>query len=112
MRRIPHLFSTLAARGESPASHRGRRCARMARRDEREYREYLVEEQRSQPGCSAGRMQLEFRHGLLNPRCRIGPLSERHSERDLSSRVAARMPGETPMADDKQAEFADLLRED
>ena len=55
-----------AARGESPASHRGRRCARMARRDEREYREYLNEEQRSQPGCSAGRMQLEFHHGLLN----------------------------------------------
>jgi hypothetical protein len=37
----------------------------MARRDEREYREYLNEEQRSQPGCSAGRMQLEFHHGLL-----------------------------------------------
>ena len=55
----------LAARGETPASHRGRRCARMARRDEREYREYLNEEQRSQPGCSAGRMQLEFHHGLL-----------------------------------------------
>jgi hypothetical protein len=34
-------------------------------RDEREYREYLNEEQRSQPGCSAGRMQLEFHHGLL-----------------------------------------------
>ena len=55
----------LAARGESPASHRGRRCARLARRDEREYREYLNEEQRSQTGCSAGRMQLEFHHGLL-----------------------------------------------
>jgi hypothetical protein len=49
----------------------------MARRDEREYREYLNEEQRSQPrgpkrgsrvgveeGCSAGRMQLEFHRGL------------------------------------------------
>ena len=43
-----------------------------------QYREYLNEEQRSQPrgpqrgsrvgveeGCSAGRMQLEFHHGLL-----------------------------------------------
>ena len=30
-----------------------------------QYREYLSEEQRSQPGCSAGRMQLEFHHGLL-----------------------------------------------
>ena len=58
----------IAARGESPASHRGRRCARMARRDEREYREYLNEEQRSQPGCNAGRMQLEFHHGLLTLR--------------------------------------------
>src|SRR5206468_12775652 len=33
-----------------PASHRGRRGAPMARRDDREYREYLREEQRSQPG--------------------------------------------------------------
>ena len=69
-----------AARGERPALHRGRRCARLARRDEREYREYLNEEQRSQTpgspprvfqrggvetGCSAGRMQLAFHHGLL-----------------------------------------------
>src|SRR5438552_5948456 len=65
--RVVHLASR-AARGESPASHRGRRCARLARRDEREYREYLNEEQRSQTGCSAGRMQLEFHHGLLRLR--------------------------------------------
>ena len=58
-------MNRLTARGESPASQRGRRCARLARRDEREYREYLNEEQRSQPGCSAGRMQLDFHHGLL-----------------------------------------------
>src|SRR5207249_8399645 len=95
-----------AARGESPASHRGWRCARLgpaawlprwgplARRDDREpgppprvfcavgwqYREYLREEQRSQAlgpqpgsrvgvekGCSAGRMQWDFDHGLLIP---------------------------------------------
>ena len=31
-----------------------------------QYREYLNEEQHSQPGCSAGRMQLEFHHGLLS----------------------------------------------
>ena len=55
----------LAARGESPASHRGRRSAPMTRRDDREYREYLREEQRSQRGCIAGRMQLDFHHGLL-----------------------------------------------
>src|SRR5712692_2244908 len=55
----------LAARGGSPPSHRGRRCARLARRDDREYREYLREEQRRQAGCSAGRMQADFHHGLL-----------------------------------------------
>ena len=50
----------------------------LARRDDREYQEYLREEQRShnrgpQPGsrvgvekgCSAGRMQSDFHHGLL-----------------------------------------------
>jgi len=40
----------------------------MTRRDDREYREYLREEQRSQRGCIAGRMQLEFHHGLLKLR--------------------------------------------
>ena len=39
----------------------------MTRRDDREYREYLREKQRSQRGCIAGRMQLEFHHGLLTP---------------------------------------------
>jgi hypothetical protein len=38
----------------------------MARRDDREYREYLNEEQRSQRGCIARRMQPDFHHGLLN----------------------------------------------
>src|SRR6266536_4530829 len=64
-RPFPHHGSILTARGESPASHRGRRGAPMTRRDDREYREYLREEQRSQRGCIAGRMQLEFHHGLL-----------------------------------------------
>src|SRR5215475_904791 len=34
------------------------RGARMARRDDREYREYLSEEQRRQPGCPAGEVVL------------------------------------------------------
>src|SRR5881628_3460648 len=55
----------LAARGESLALHRDGRGAPVARRDDREYREYLREEQRSQRGCIAGRMQLDFHHGLL-----------------------------------------------
>ena len=47
----------------------------MTRRDDREYREYLREEQRSQRGCIAGRMQLEFHHGLLTAEV-IGPFSQ------------------------------------
>src|SRR5689334_16521223 len=39
--------------------HRERRGARMARRDDREYREYLSEEQR-QPGCIVVRMPMEL----------------------------------------------------
>src|SRR5688572_18531036 len=40
----------------------------MARRDDREYREYLREEQRSQRGCIARRMQPGFHPGLLSSR--------------------------------------------
>src|SRR6266516_5855395 len=36
--------------------HRGRRGARVARREEGEYREYLTDEQRREAGCIAGRM--------------------------------------------------------
>ena len=57
--------SLLAARGESLASHRDGRGAPPARRDDREYREYLREEQRSQRGCIARRLQPDFCHGLL-----------------------------------------------
>ena len=60
----------------------------LTRRDDRAYREYVREEQRSQPGaptartvrrgvergCIAGRMQPEFHHGLLGrPECRLHP---------------------------------------
>src|SRR5688500_16579784 len=55
----------LAARAETPASHRGRRGAPLARRDDRAYREHVSEEQRRQRGCVAGRMQRAFQHGLL-----------------------------------------------
>ena len=37
------------------------RGARMARRDDREYREYLREEQRSQSGCPAREVVLDHR---------------------------------------------------
>src|SRR5712691_8958838 len=61
----PGPLRALAARGESLASYRDGRGASMARRDDREYREYLKEEQRSQRGCIARRMQPDFHHGLL-----------------------------------------------
>src|SRR6266849_6551051 len=63
--------AVLAARGASPSSHREPPVTitrpAWARRDDREYREYLREEQRSQAGCSAGRMQPDLHHGLLAP---------------------------------------------
>ena len=41
----------------------------MARRDDRRYREYLTEEQRSQPGCPArGLVQLMTLPGTQSPR--------------------------------------------
>src|SRR5204862_6080927 len=44
------------------------RGARMARRDDREYREYLSEEQRSQPGCPAREVVLDQRGRATSPR--------------------------------------------
>ena len=75
MTAAPGKRDELAARGESPASHRDRRGAPMTRRDDREYREYLREEQRSQRGWIAGRMQSDFHHGLpgVCARNQIGP---------------------------------------
>jgi nucleotidyltransferase/DNA polymerase involved in DNA repair len=97
------LRAPLAARGESPASHRGRRGAPLTRPDDRAYREYVREEQRSQPGaptartvrrgvergCLAGRMQLEFHHGLLEPIAReFSPRYERHHDHLVSIDVS------------------------
>ena len=45
------------------------RGARMARRDDREYREYLREEQRRQPGCPAREVVLDQR-GQATKHCR------------------------------------------
>jgi hypothetical protein len=55
----------LGASGESRALHQGRRYARLTRRDDGEYRQYVTEKQRREPGCSAGRLQRDFRRGLL-----------------------------------------------
>ena len=78
------LLGGIAARGGTPARHRGRRCARLARRDDREYREYLREEQRSQAGCSAGRMPPEFTE------------AEHHRARGLPRRPSATGLGDDP----------------
>jgi hypothetical protein len=37
-------------------THRGRRGARLARREEGEYREYVTDEQGREAGCIGGRM--------------------------------------------------------
>ena len=48
-------------RGALTVTHRGRRGARPARREEGEYREYLTDEQRRGTGCIGGLMQTKFR---------------------------------------------------
>ena len=47
---IPIVTSGLSTLNKDQIAERG---ARMARRDDREYREYLSEEQRRQTGCPA-----------------------------------------------------------
>src|ERR1700674_4032839 len=79
----------LAARGESPASHRGGRCARMARRDDREYREYLRKEQRSSTPGSPTR----------HPRWGGGGMQRRPNAAGLSPRAAKERPLQEPRQD-------------
>ena len=57
---MPHreAASGLFTLNEDQIAERG---ARMARRDDREYRKYLREEQRSQPGCPAREVVLDQR---------------------------------------------------
>ncbi len=62
-----------------------------------QYREYLNEEQRSQPGCSAGRMQLEFHHGLL-----VSCNSDSHNK-------SLRVSGDSPLSKPRDAR-EDLVR--
>ena len=86
----------LAARGGSPASHRAWRGARLARREEQEYREYLRDEQRRQAGCIAGRMQWDFHHGLPgagNPSVAALPLEVPTSSRSWPLRQPASRRG-------------------
>ena len=88
---------TLAARGETPASHRDERGAPIARRDDREYREYSREEQRRERGCIARRMQRGFHHGLLRfdrpalePSSCLGSADVRREEEGMPARTFPR----------------------
>ena len=55
----PQVFTSGSSTlNEDQIAERG---ARMARRDDRQYREYLREEQRSQPGCPAREVVLDQR---------------------------------------------------
>ena len=58
--RSPSGLSTL---NEGQIAERG---ARLARRDDQEYREYLREEQRCQPGCPAREVVLGQRGQAAN----------------------------------------------
>ena len=59
----PHSWGGFSRENWEFETHR--RWAWLARHDDREYRVYLREEQRRQPGCSVRRMQADFHHGLL-----------------------------------------------
>ena len=56
--RLVLVPSGLSSLNKDQIAERG---ARLARRDDREYREYLREEQRSQPGCPAREVVLDQR---------------------------------------------------
>ena len=57
--------SGLSTLNEDQIAERG---AWMARREDREYREYLREEQRRQPGCPAREVVLDQRGPATGPR--------------------------------------------
>src|SRR6266511_2611350 len=56
VRQVTAPTSGLSRSNEDQIPERG---ARMASRDDREYREYLREEQRRQPGCPARKLALD-----------------------------------------------------
>ena len=77
-------FVNSSSRGETPTSHRGRRGAPLARRDDRAYAQYVREEQRSRRGCIAGRMQAAFHHGLVGQSPRVSGLFTHASGENLT----------------------------
>src|SRR5438094_5553070 len=107
---------SLAAVVRVPASHRGRRGAPMARRDDREagppprvvcavgwqYREYLREEQRS-------RMQPDFHHGLLSVVLAMAFLTACGADQRRTG--SAQTAGSTPMNGNPVDWFIDRAQE-
>src|SRR5881398_3300 len=60
------IVNRLVSRVRNSVTDFSERGARLTRRDDREYREYLREEQRSQPGCPARKMSANFELATLN----------------------------------------------
>ena len=79
------VTSGLSTLNEDQIAERG---ARMARRDDREYREYLREEQRRQPGCPAREVVLDQRGQAT----RRGVLRSRRARALLPRRAASPTP--------------------
>src|SRR6516225_3403117 len=77
------ITSGLSTLNEDQFAERG---ARVARLDDREYREYLREEQRSQPGCPAREVVLDQRGQAT----RLGRSQEERAR--LSKRRGGRLP--------------------
>ena len=79
----------LAARGESPASHRDGRCARLARRDEGANREFSTEEQRSPGGMQRPSNAVGLSPRTARHRDRVGRPQDHHR---AGSRYLPRSP--------------------
>ena len=77
------ITSGLSTLNEDQFAERG---ARVARRDDRAYPEYLREEQRSQPGCPAREVVLDQRGQAT----RLGRSQEERAR--LSKRRGGRLP--------------------
>src|SRR5207237_3024897 len=73
------------------------RGARMARRDDREYREYLREEQRRQPGCPAREVVLDQRGQATKPSALAQLLERPFQLVELLSRLAQFPLGGQPL---------------
>ena len=95
----------LASRGGVASQHRGRRCARPARRDDREYRAIFEEGARRRVGRSVGRMpaglptaRIDRGHRVadVDARRAAGPARPRGADRPAARRRTRRFAGSWP----------------